>query len=146
MRSSIIDSQRVLRSAKLYRSTNYSGGAGSNKVVLDSIAYDLTGALDIYNRSWHCSLSGYYQVNVSIGLPASGPTCQPMIYKNGLWVAGSATFTPNVAGAGGLASDIIPCVPGDYLEFWAWLSPAGTINGGPASTYMSIGLLEPRRQ
>ena len=147
MRSATADTRKSqpASTARMHRSANYAAAIASNKVLLDVITFDPSGCIDLANSRWRCLFPGYYKVDAEASGIANGPQFQPGIYKNGSQFVGGTVFTPNVYGAGGTVSDIIPCAIGDYLELWCWLGAASTIVGASNNTWMAISLFEPRR-
>lgn len=133
-RRDIEDRQTV---ARISRRALWNTSNGTQKIPFDTVEFDPGGNLSVPNQRYVCPTDGFYQVHIQIGLPASGPQAEPMIYKSNVYYSGGpVSQVGGVGGAGAAFSDIIPCKAGDYLEMYCWLGAATQVvaNGGDRLT------------
>lgn len=94
------------------------------------------------NHRYNVTSEGWYQVNgcVTVGSTAAGQEITACLFHNGAFnssgdqaasVASGQSFPSTV-------SDLIYCVPGDYIELDAFCTAALTVSTGASSTYMSV--------
>jgi len=134
---------------RAYRNAAFN--TSTNPCPFDTVTFDTApayGAAYGFGKPsqgrYTCPVAGGYLVVGEIGVTAPSANFQAIGYinKNGAIAAlGPQAFQPTSAfGMGMFASDIIPCVAGDILDFG---SNAGSANGqtGAATTYMSVRLV-----
>jgi len=121
--------------ARAYRNAaqTFSGNA---KISLDTISYDPGGNVSTVNGRYTCPATGYYQVDASVCINGAA-NFRVAVYKNGTEVItgslGSSTQFVSIA------SDLISCNAGDYLELWGdWTSGASGLQTGAEWTYLSV--------
>src|SRR6516165_331729 len=134
--------------ARAYRNAPLTPTATTwTKVPLDGIFYDTSGMVSTSQGRINISVAGYYQVNGQVGYAGSSGTYLSFvaIFRNGTEVTRG---TENYAAGDGsnwrthLASDVIQCNAGDYLELYTYAGVAAALVVAQAwATYLSVALL-----
>lgn len=136
--------------ARLYRATPFAVASGTwQKLLLDTVSYDIGAHLDPMNGRYVCPLDGYYHVDGEWLGGVGANTGQQSellaaVYKNGVrYTTGAPCIQAATTGvdAGSAVSDIIPCKAGDYLELWAFQLTGAALNlyaSGGLFNYMSV--------
>jgi len=108
------------------------------KVPLDTVTFDAGGNINLTSGVYVCPAIGYYQVNGSVQVPASGTSAYfgVAIAKNGARVAQSVPgYVALSAGQGESAviSDIVQATAiGDTIELWVYSAAAVNLLVGTA--------------
>lgn len=116
------------------------------KVLLDTINWDLEENFDVVNNKFVAPVSGYYQVNASIGIGGTQANRRYLagINKNGSPTTRVSGHASNTAYFGVSISDIVYMVKGDSLELWVYCDTVGStsdVRQGLSVTFMSVFLL-----
>jgi len=120
------------------------------KVPLDTVTFDAGGNINLTSGVYVCPAIGYYQVNGSVQVPASGTSAYfgVAIAKNGARVAQSVPgYVALSAGQGESAviSDIVQATAiGDTIELWVYSAAAVNLVAGTAlANYLSAVQIGP---
>ena len=120
------------------------------KVPLDTVTFDAGGNINLTSGVYVCPAIGYYQVNGSVQVPASGTSAYfgVAIAKNGARVAQSVPgYVALSAGQGESAviSDIVQATAiGDTIELWVYSAAAVNLLVGTAlANYLSAVQIGP---
>ena len=120
------------------------------KVPLDTVTFDDGGNINLTSGVYVCPAIGYYQVNGSVQVPASGTSAYfgVAIAKNGARVAQSVPgYVALSAGQGESAviSDIVQATAiGDTIELWVYSAAAVNLLVGTAlANYLSAVQIGP---
>jgi hypothetical protein len=114
------------------------------KVQFDTVTFDPGGCCQLANNRYVCPSAGYYQVNGSAGgVAPTNATMYCVLGKNGSIVNdGVAQFMQKTWQSTSLASDIIQCAAGDYLELWFTQGSTAAMplnnTSGAAGTYVYL--------
>lgn len=114
--------------ARAYRNSSLTLITGWQKVPVDTLSFDPTGAMDVVtNHRYNVPTTGYYHVNAQVSLVLQN---NPQQYGVAVWLNGvigtGAQNTPTIRGGaandglGSAVSDIISCQAGNFLELWAY--------------------------
>ena len=120
------------------------------KVPLDTVTFDAGGNINLTSGVYVCPAIGYYQVNGSVQVPASGTSAYfgVAIAKNGARVAQSVPgYVALSAGQGEstVISDIVQATAiGDTIELWVYSAAAVNLLVGTAlANYLSAVQIGP---
>ena len=120
------------------------------KVPLDTVTFDAGGNINLTSGVYVCPAIGYYQVNGSVQVPASGTSAYfgVAIAKNGARVAQSVPgYVALSAGQGEstVISDIVQATAiGDTIELWVYSAAAVNLVAGTAlANYLSAVQIGP---
>ena len=133
--------------ARAYRGAALTLAAGSyTKVPADTISRDSGG--HIANGRYNVTAAGWYQINgevlLATGLVGGNITFVAYLYLNGASCS-AGEQVGQTAGNGyvsSVVSDAIYCVPGDYIELWAYSSAAYGLAVSATSNYLSVASVD----
>jgi hypothetical protein len=135
--------------AKATRSSNssvaFTTANVAQKIPLDSIIFDTSGAYNVANTRFQAPVAGYYQVEGAawINIGSTAGMGQILLYVNGA----SSTCTAGVYGSStGVipsVSDVIKLNAGDYVELWASGPTGASYQYNVNVNYLSVALLTP---
>lgn len=129
---------------RAYRSSTQAIGTGAAvKLQFDAETQDARGEYDnATNYRWTCQIAGSYRAHAAVRLPtlADGISGIMNIYKNGSPVSIKQDKKGGANDVSFDITDVIDCVPGDYLEFFFRHEAGGdrNITGQTEYSYMSI--------
>lgn len=133
--------------ARAYRGVNYTFTDGAyTKINLNTESYDTNNNFDsTTDYRYVAPVSGYYQINGSVGLLAGGIAANAIaLYIDGAIYAKGNQFTSGSTEIHLTVSDVVYMAAGSYVELWAFsdaTSGTNTVLGGTAITFMSVYLL-----
>lgn len=129
---------------RAYRAGAQTIEVGTEKVLLETENFDVGSDFDTGNSRFVVPVTGYYQVNVQIGitdLDALGNQALAYIYVNGAAVSQFRSYSVAAGGDPQAAgSDLVYAVAGQYIELYVQNSSAATesLQTGSTISYMSI--------
>jgi hypothetical protein len=107
-------------------------GNAWTKAQVNTISFDPSGIVDTTNYRIKPTKAGYYQINANVLVNVSLDFVA--IYRNGglyAYAGGAETSA--------FVSDIVYCNGvSDYVEMWAYLPSAGSIEPNGAENYLSL--------
>ena len=138
----------VLQAAKAYRAAAFTTVASTTTVLpIDTVAYDPGGNVNLPGNRYICPAAGYYLVVVQTYMgpsTAAGQYVQQNILVNGSAVGSGTGVVAQGASFGliGLASDIVHCNAGDYIQGTYYTTAALSVPiGTGVNNYLSVGRL-----
>ena len=132
--------------ARAYRTAALNTTAGVNTIVpVDTVAVGNDPGGHIANGRYNVTAPGWYQVNGEVTLgTAANDNCAAYIFKNGaMYCQGANTVSPLTATATWTVSDLVYCVPGDYLQLAVYCAGQRVVTvGNPAYTWLSVASVD----
>lgn len=132
-----------ITAARAYRNAAGPCATGWNKLAIDTVSFDVGGCFTAGLSRYTTPATGAYQVEAAIAVTTNvaNQTIGAAIYKNGvIYSQVLQPCGPSGANFVVLASDLVQCNAGDYIEVWAYCSGGNPalITGSSTLNYLSV--------